>query len=95
MKPVRTEASNIVYVGPPGVGDLHAQRVGESPGHVRSVWHLTKAERARIAAGGNIALEILTEPIPPVALSVTDEAGVGEDAPDKLDRLEKLRGGAE
>jgi hypothetical protein len=90
MKPVRTATSNIVYVGPPGIGDLHAERVGTEPGRIRSVWHLSKAEREYIAAGGNIELEILTEPIPPVALNVTDAVGVGEDAPDVLERLQQL-----
>lgn len=90
MKPVRTAASNIVYVGPPGIGDLHAERIGDGPGRIRSVWHLSKAERDYIAAGGNIELEILTEPIPPVALNVTDEVGIGEDAPAALERLEQL-----
>ena len=90
MKPVRTASSNMVYVGPtPDISDLHCQRL--RPGRIRTVWHLSKAEREYIAAGGNIELEILTEPIPPVALNVTDEEGVGEDARDVLDRLEQLR----
>lgn len=80
----------MVYVGPPGIGDLHAQRVGDRPGRVRSIWFLSKAEREFIADGGNIELEILTEPIPPVALNVTGEQGIGEDAPDVLGRLEQL-----
>lgn len=89
MKPVRTESSNLMYVGPPGIGDLHAQRIGDVPGEVVSVWWLTPAERERIAAGANIRLGILTEPIPPVRLELTDEQGIGEDAPDKLERLEQ------
>ena len=89
MKPVRTARSNIVYVGPPGVGDLHAERV--TLGLVRSVWHFTSAERRMIAAGANLALEVLTEPIPPVSLEVTEEAGEGEDAPEVLERLEQLQ----
>ena len=92
MKPVRTARSNIVYVGPPGVGDLHAERV--ELGHVRSVWHFTRAEREAIAAGANLSLAVLTEPIPPVSLEVVDEAGEGEDAPEVLARLEQLQGGA-
>lgn len=91
MKPVRTATSNMVYTGPtPEVGDLHCQRL--QPGLIRSVWYLSKAEREYIAAGGNIELEIFTEPIPPIALNVTEAAGVGEDAPEVLDRLEQLRG---
>ena len=90
MKPVRTAASNMVYVGPtPEIMDLHCQRI--RPGHIRSVWHLSAAERAYIAAGGNIEVDILTEPIPPIALNVTDEVGQGEDAPEVLGRLEQLK----
>lgn len=92
MKPVRTEHSNVVYRGPrPGISDLHCQRL--ELGRIRSVWYLSDAERAVIAAGGNIELEILSEPIPPVALNVTYDQGVGEDAPGILARLEQLREG--
>lgn len=87
MKPVRTEASNLVYMGPtPDIGDLHCER--EEIGRIRSVWWFTPAERRAIAAGGNLRLVILTEPIPPVSLGITDEQGVGEDAPEVLERLE-------
>lgn len=90
MKPVRTASSNVVYVGPtPDIGDLHCERL--RPGHIRSVWYLSQAERDYIAAGGNIELDILTEPIPPVALNVTENEGVGEDAPEVLRRLEQVR----
>lgn len=89
MKPVRTASSNMVYTGPPGVGDLHCQRI--RPGHIRSVWHLSQPERDYIAAGGNIELDIYTEPIPPIALNVSDEHGTGEDAPDVLARLAQLK----
>lgn len=90
MKPVRTEHSNLVYRGPaPEIMDLHCQRIER--GRIRSVWYLSAAERAVIAAGGNIELDILTEPIPPVALNVTYEQGVGEDAPGVLDRLQRFR----
>lgn len=90
MKPVCTAASNMVYTGPtPDIGDLHCQRI--HPGRIRAIFHLSKAEREHIVGGGNIELEILTEPIPPMALNVTDEVGVGEDAPGVLDRLEQLQ----
>lgn len=90
MKPVRTASSNLVYTGPsPEIADLHCQRIHR--GRIRSVWHLSKAERDYIAAGGNIELDILTEPIPPVALNVTGDVGVGEDAPEVLERLERLQ----
>jgi hypothetical protein len=88
MKPVRTITSNLVYVGPPGVGDLHCQRV--EPGLIRSVWHPSALQRKAIADGANIALWVYTEPIPPVAVTVTDEQGIGEDAPEVAARLEEL-----
>lgn len=89
MKPVRTADSNLVYTGPPGVHDLHCQRI--EPGVIRTVWHFGPAEREAIAKGATLALEIFTEPIPPVRLAVGWEMGIGEDAPDVLARLERLR----
>lgn len=91
MRPVRTAHSNLVYVGPPGVADLHCERVQR--GVIRSVWHLTEEEPRAIAAGAGIALTVFREPVPPVALEVTFEQGIGEDAPEALDRLEQLRRG--
>lgn len=86
MKPVRTASSNFVYMGPtPEIGDLHCERI--RVGEVRSVWTFTPDERRAIAEGANLQLDILTEPIPPVSLGLTDEKGVGEDAPEILDRL--------
>ena len=86
MQPVRTPSSNFVYVGPrPEIRDLHCQRL--ELGVIRSVWWFTPAERAAIAAGANLSLTIMTEPIPPVSLDLTDEQGQGEDAPDILGRL--------
>jgi hypothetical protein len=90
MRPVRTASSNMVFVGPPGVGDLHCQRLPS--GAVRTIWRLTRAERDYVAATGHIELEIFAARIPPVAVNCTDEVGVGEDAPDVLDRLDTLRG---
>jgi hypothetical protein len=70
--PIKVENSNMVYKGPrPDIGDLDCQRI--APGHIRSVWTLTDEERAHIAGGGNIELDIFTEPIPPVSLNCTDE----------------------
>lgn len=88
MKPIYTANSNFVYMGgSPDVADLHCQR--EAPGRIRSVWTLTRRERVALMFGANIALTILTEPIPPVRLEVVDEQGIGEDAPDVLARLER------
>jgi hypothetical protein len=67
MKPVHTITSDRVYVGPPGVGDLHCQRV--EPGLIRSVWVPTLLERQAITEGANVALWVYTEPIPPVAVT--------------------------
>lgn len=89
MKPVRTITSNLVYTGPPGVGDLHCQRV--EPGLVRSVWYPDAMQRKAIAEGANVALWVYAEPIPPVAVTVTGEQGIGEDDPDVLARLDELR----
>ena len=94
MKPVRTENSNLVYTAPtPDIFDLHCQRL--APGRIQTVWWLSPAEREAIAAGANVRLSILTEPIPPVSLGVTSEQGVGEDAPDVLARLDALSGGTD
>lgn len=90
MTPVRTASSNLVYRGPsPDIRDLHCERI--RPGVIRSVWWFTPAERAAIAAGANLSLTILTEPIPPVSLHLIQDDGIGEDAPDVLTRLELLR----
>lgn len=89
MKPVRTEGSNFVYVGPPGVGDLHCDRI--RPGVIQSVWQLTDQERGLVAQGANILLTIATEPIPPVAVDLTWQKGIGEDAPELHQRLEDWR----
>lgn len=93
MKPVHTANSNVVYRGPtPEIRDLHCQRI--APGQVRSVWMLTPDERAAIARGANIGLDVLTEPIPPVAVFVIFEDGIGEDSPEVAARLAELQGAA-
>lgn len=90
MKPVHTATSNLVYRGPtPDIGDLHCRRA--KPGEIHSVWWFTPAERQAIGRGANLDLAILGEPIPPVSLRVTTEQGIGEDAPEVLERLEQLR----
>lgn len=88
VRPVRTARSNMVYIGPtPDIGDLHCERV--QPGVIASVWHPSAAERELIAKGANIKLRILGEPIPPTSLEVVDEPGIGEDASEILDRLDR------
>jgi hypothetical protein len=92
VTPVRTDESDLVYRGPtPEIRDLHCHR--EQLGVITSVWWLTPDERAAIAAGANLRLTIATEPIPPVTLELTDVQGIGEDAPDVLERLDHFRRG--
>lgn len=94
MKPVRTASSNLVYTGPtPEIGDLHCERL--APGRIRSVWWFTPEERRLIAAGANLSLTILGEPIPPVSLQLIRSDGIGEDAPDVLARAAAYAEGGE
>jgi hypothetical protein len=88
MRPVRTASTNAVFVGPPGVRDLHAQLL---PDRIRTVWHLTRLERAEIANGANLAIEIVGAVLPPLNAVITGEVGEGEDSPDVLSRLEELQ----
>lgn len=75
MIPVATARSNMVYKGPrPEIGDLPCERI--RPGLIRSVWRPSEEERAFIAAGGLVELEIFIEPIPPVALNCSDEVAL-------------------
>lgn len=71
MKPAKLLNGNMVYKGPTDdIGDLECERI--RPGHIRSVWRLTDDEKAYIAGGALVELDILTEPIPPVSLNVTE-----------------------
>ena len=80
MLPTRTEKSNLVYRGPsPEIGDLDCQRI--TPGLIRSIWVLSPEERDYIARGGNLELDLWAEPIPPIALNVTDEGAKLDDSP--------------
>lgn len=70
MKPVKPHGANFTYKRPRGredIGDLEVIRV--SPGHIRSHWRLNDDERNWLMAGGHIELDIMTEPIPPVAVN--------------------------
>lgn len=90
MKPVQTARTNLIYRGPtPDIADLYCERL--QPGMVRSVWYLSRRDREAIAAGANISLVVLQEPIPPVQLAITEDAGVDDDAPAVLDRIEALQ----
>lgn len=72
MRPIQTDRSTFIYRSPsPDGPDMPGERI--EPGHIRSVWELTETERADVFQGGNIELNILAEPIPPVSLSLTFE----------------------
>ncbi len=72
MLPIRTETSNFVYRNTrPDIPDMPGERI--EPGHIRSVWELVEWERDDSLQGGNIALNIFAEPIPPVSLNVTHQ----------------------
>lgn len=89
MRPVATARSNMVYLGPePEIADLHCERMER--GVIASVWDPDPAERAAIANGANVKLFIWGEPIPPVMLTVVDEPGTTEDAPEIRARLREL-----
>lgn len=89
MIPVRTDHTNLVLTAPEGnpeVEDLPAQRLED--GSIASVWWLTPLERDAVAAGANVALIVQGATHPPVWLTVVDQVGVGEDAPDKREHAE-------
>lgn len=75
MIPIKTAKSNFIYKGPSlEIGDMSCERIKK--GHIRSIWVLTDDERAYIAAGGNLELDIYCEPIPPVSLNCSDEVAL-------------------
>lgn len=68
MRPVRTSYSDEVHVSrDPEVDDLHSTRTEH--GH-QSVWVPSDEERAALAAGANVVLEVWATPHPPVSLAV-------------------------
>lgn len=75
MKPRTFPEANVVYRKPnSGIADLPCQRV--KPGMIRSIWELDPAERGAVAAGADVELWIMTEPIPPVGLQVSDPKAI-------------------
>jgi hypothetical protein len=86
VRPIRTAKTTGTYGAPRGlegeIGGLPYHRegvtfgVGAGVSAVISYWTFSDEERALIAAGGNLELEILGEPIPPVALRILDEPEV-------------------
>ena len=77
MRPRRTPSSNGLFrlVGGTEDNDLWVRYDQASDGSsvIASVWELTPEERAAVAAGANIQLEIWGTGVPPVAMQVTDE----------------------
>ncbi len=77
MRPRRTPSSTGVYrlAGGTEDNDLWVRQDAASDGSpvIASVWELTDAERAAVAAGANIQLEVWGLAHPPVAMQVTDE----------------------
>lgn len=73
MIPVRTRASNFVYLGPtPDIGDAWVER-RPAERAVMLTWKPSEEERAAIAAGGLVELGIYgMEPIPPVSVNVSE-----------------------
>jgi len=70
--PIRTETSTFVYRSSrPDAPDMPGERI--EPGHIRSVWEPEEWEREDIRNGGNIALNVFAEPLPPISLNVTHE----------------------
>jgi hypothetical protein len=79
MRPIKTEKTTGTYGAPPGleheIGGLPFYREpvemdGGTAFAVCSVWEFTDTERAAIAAGANVLLKLLAEPIPPVSLRI-------------------------
>lgn len=69
MRPVKTEACNMVYKGSGAVHDLNCQRI--ELGQIASFWRPTRSELEILNDGGLIELVIYSEPIPPVSIGVT------------------------
>ena len=82
-----TENSNHVFKAPDGAKDIHdlpCQLLKDETGQleiVRSVWIISENERQMIANGANIELDVYwIGAFPPVAVNVTDEKEVAQDA---------------
>jgi hypothetical protein len=70
MRPIRIDLTNHTYHGPTlDIADLPCRRV--RPGLIASWWRPDEADRAAIAAGADILLQISAEPIPPVSVGVS------------------------
>ena len=77
MKPIKTATTGIVYRGPtPEIGDLWCERVQR--GEIRSFWKPSEEELTVLNDGGCIQLDVLTEPLPPLAVNVSTAEAEGE-----------------
>lgn len=75
MEPIRTTASNFTWLGPrPEIADLPVKRDGDGS---EAVFRFTDEERAAIAAGANLSIGVLTAPLPPIRLELTELAEIG------------------
>lgn len=77
MKPIKPSNSNFTYTAPPGMDnceDLHVY-VQHHDGCriISSVWEPSPEERALIARGGNIQLNVFGEGHPVVSLQALGE----------------------
>lgn len=87
MLPVRTANTNHSF-GPPigvtdgSIGDLPCEIRDDADGRwIRSVWQLSDEERAAIAAGATIELDVAwIGGFPPVALNISDECPLADAA---------------
>lgn len=90
MRPVQTARANTVLVGPPGVGDLHAERLEvDGVPWVLSTWTLTDEERQLVVAGHNIGLLVQMRSHPVVSMRVVEDQGVADDDPEVRRRLDE------
>jgi len=78
MQPVKTPHTQGIYGAPPGledsIGGLPYWRVQNEYGGttIYSVWRPSAEDREALAAGADLLLGIVGEPIPPVSLAVMD-----------------------
>lgn len=78
MRPIKFRTANFVMRAPPGTtpdecGDLWIERSADDQGpYIAAVYDFTDEERAAIAAGSRLVLQISGNGMPPVALGLHD-----------------------
>lgn len=71
MLPVRHAGSNAVYsIDDGSIGDLWVERV--KPGEIQVVFEFDDHDRQAIAQGARMTLVLLSEPIPPILVTVLE-----------------------